>query len=156
MINNHSLWYEAGKTNIENSYWYFPFREDHKLLVFVRQFDEDNLIILGLVGESVPLGAEMACEANLRSEGSDAMWTGDGGCCRRLRGSAFSVLSALLSCSNPVGFMGLFATANRCPSLWIFDELQPNWLGMAGRWIVTCGNSAHRYPKNTKWYYETP
>ena len=30
--------------------------------MFVRQFDEDHLIILGL-GESVPVGAEMACEA---------------------------------------------------------------------------------------------
>ena len=38
---------------------------------------------------------------------------GDGGCCRRLGGSAFPVLSALLSCSNPVVFMGLCATAYR-------------------------------------------
>ena len=37
-------------------------------LMFVHQFDEDHLIILGL-GESVPVGAEMACEANLRSKG---------------------------------------------------------------------------------------
>ena len=59
----------------------------HKLL-FVRQFDEDHLIVLGL-GESVPVGAEMACEANLGSEGSGAVWTGDGGCCWRLGGSAF-------------------------------------------------------------------
>ena len=30
--------------------------------VFVSQFDKDHLIILGL-GESVPVDAEMACEA---------------------------------------------------------------------------------------------
>ena len=58
-------------------------------LLFVRQFDEDHLIVLGLGAESVPVGAEMACKANLSSEGSGAVWTGDGGCCWRLGGSAF-------------------------------------------------------------------
>ena len=33
--------------------------------MFVREFDEDHLIILGLE-ESNPVGAEMACEANQR------------------------------------------------------------------------------------------
>ena len=46
--------------------------------MFIRQFDEDYLIILGL-GKSVPVGAQMACEANSRSGGSGAVWTGDGG-----------------------------------------------------------------------------
>ena len=85
-------------------------------LVFVHQFYEDHLIIMGLE-ESVPVGAEMACEANPRSKGSGTVWTVDGGCCRRLKGSAFPVLAALLSCRNPFGFMGLCATANRCPTL---------------------------------------
>ena len=84
----------------------------HKLL-FVRQFDEDHLIVLGL-GESVPVGVEMAFEANLRSKGSCAVWTEDGGCCQRLGGSNFPVLPALLTCSNPVGFMGLCATVHKC------------------------------------------
>ena len=89
--------------------------------VFVCQFNEDHLIILGL-GEFVPVGVEMACEANPHFEGSSAVWTGDGGCCWRLRGFRFPVLPALLSCSNPVGFMGLCATVNRCPPLWSFHS----------------------------------
>ena len=46
------------------------------------------------LGESVSVGVEMACEANPCSEGSGAVWTRDGGCCRRLRGSAVPVLPA--------------------------------------------------------------
>ena len=84
--------------------------------MLVRQYDEDHLVILGL-GESVPVGAEMTDQANPRSEGSGAVWTGNGGCCQRLGGTAFPVLPALLSCNNPVGFMGLWTTANSCPPL---------------------------------------
>ena len=88
--------------------------------------------MLGLK-ESVLAGAEMACEANPCSEGSGA-WTEDGGCCRRLGGSAFPVLPALRSCSNPVGFMGLSTNANRCPPLWsvhscLFPRVMPDTEG---------------------------
>ena len=46
-----------------------------KNMLFVRQFDEDHLIIMGL-GESVPVGVDMACEANPCMEGSGAVCRG--------------------------------------------------------------------------------
>ena len=61
--------------------------------------------------------AEMACEANLHSKVLVQCGQGMVGAVGDL-GSAFPVFPALLSCSNPVGFMGLCATANRCPPLW--------------------------------------
>ena len=56
----------------------------------------------------------MASEANLPRKVLVQRGQGDGGCCRRLGGSAFPVLPALLSCSNPISFMGLCTTVNRC------------------------------------------
>lgn len=53
----------------------------------------------------------------------------DGGCCRRLRHSAFPVLPAFLSCNNPVGFMVLCATSTyRCLPLWSVHSCLFPWV----------------------------
>ena len=70
-----------------------------RIVVFVRQFNEDHLITLGLK-DSVPVGAEMACEANPRSE---ALVQCGGGCCRRFGGSAFPSLKSIFSSFHPYG-----------------------------------------------------
>ena len=84
--------------------------EAQGLLLVVRRYDEDHLVILGLGSVS----AQMTDEASLRPEGSLALWTGNGGSCRTPVGTVLSGLSGPLSCSSPVRLVGLCSLVNSC------------------------------------------